>query len=367
MSEKKTYKICLIGNSFSKGGAEKAHSVLSNSLSNFGIKTHNILFKRREIDYPFLGELFVLGFESDLSYPEKIKKIKKLNSYIQKHQFDYIIDFRYRGTWYTEWILVKYIFGKTKYIPIIASFKTETYFTGNKFIAKRLYSKTYFINTVSKELEQKIRLEYGYNNVKTIYNSVDLNRIESLYNDLISIDYPYVVSVGRMSNDNVKQHDVMIEAYSKSVLPEKNIKLLFLGDGEKRIDFESLVSKKNLSDKIIFKGFQTNPYPYLKNALFMLLASKYEGFPNVITESFACEIPVVSYDCKSGPKEIIKHKQNGLLVKDQDLEELVKAMNLMIEDQNLYQVCKSNTLKTAQSFSAEIIGQQWLDLMNVKF
>ena len=86
----------------------------------------------------------------------------------------------------------------------------------------------------------------------------------------------------------------------------------------------------------------------------------------MIIESFACETPVVSYDCKSGPNEVIEHNKNGLLVKNQDIKELVKAMNLMIEDQELYNLCKSNTLKTALEFSPEIIGQQWLDLMNIK-
>lgn len=366
MSEKEKYKICIIGNSLSGGGAEKAHSVLSNSLNKSGIEIHNIIFEDKKPDYEFSGKLFVLGLHREMNYLTKIKKLKTLNQYLKKNKFDFIIDFRFRGTWYMEWILVRYIFGKTKYIPRIASFNTDLYFTANRFVAKSIYKKAFFIHSLSEEMEQKIRSEYGYTNIKTISNSIEYDKIKRLSEEPIDFKFDYIISVGRMASDNVKQHDIMIEAYSKSILPEKNIKLLFLGNGENRIALEKLATAKNLSDKIIFKGFQPNPFKYLKNALYLLLTSKYEGFPNVILESFACEIPVVSYDCKSGPNEIIENYQNGILVENQNIEELIKAMNLMVEDKQLYQTCKSNTLKTALQFSPEIIGQQWLELMNIK-
>src|SRR5690606_40501626 len=65
----------------------------------------------------------------------------------------------------------------------------------------------------------------------------------------------------------------------------KGIKLLLVGEGEKRKDFEQLVKDLKLTHKVIFTGFKANPYPYLKSAEFMVLASKNEGFPNVILES----------------------------------------------------------------------------------
>lgn len=367
MSEKKIYKICIVGSSLAGGGAERAHSNLSKFFHKKGIEIHSIIFEDR-VEYEFWGELFNLGKIKHKTIFEKINRYKKLYDYIKKHRFEYIIDLRYRGSLYGEYILSRIIFSKVKYIPSIRGANFPVYFTHNSFIGKRLFKNAYKIVTVSKEMEKQVRKKYGYQNLKTIYNIVETELITQLSQEEISenIDFQHITALGRMHKHNVKQQDVIIRAYAKSVLPEKGIKLLLVGDGEKRTDFEQLVNDLHLSDKVIFTGFKDNPYPYLKNAKFMVLASKTEGFPNVILESFACGTPVVSYDCKTGPSEMIEHQKNGLLVKDQDIEDLVKSMNMMIENRELYNLCKSNTLKTALEFSPEIIGQQWLDLMNIK-
>lgn len=367
MPEKKTYKICIVGNSFAKGGSEKAHSNLSNFFHTKGIEVHNIIFEDT-LGYAFSGELFNLGKLKNNTLFRKISRYKKLYNYIKYHQIDYVIDMRFRGTFYGEYVLSRFIFGQTNYIPSIRGFRFHGYFTNKDFIAKRIFAKAHRIVTVSKEMEKVVREKYGYKNLETIYNIVDTELIKTLSQEVFpeKKDDSYIVALGRMASYNIKQQDAIIKAYSQSVLPKHGIKLLLLGEGEKRVDFEQLAKELNLSDKVVFVGFKDNPYPYLKSAKFMVLASKTEGFPNVILESFACGTPVVSYDCKTGPNEIIEHKQNGLLVKDQNLKELTKAMDLMIEDRVLYDFCKSNTLKTALQFSPEIIGKQWLDMMNIK-
>ncbi len=366
MSENKKYKICIVGNMFGRGGSERAHSNLSKYFHKQGIQVHNVIFEDG-IEYDFSGELLNLGKVKHTTISGKINRYKLLYNYIKKHQFDYVIDLRYRGTFYGEWALAKYIFGQTKYIPSIRGFRFDRYFSKSDFLAKKLFSKAYAIVAVSKEMENEIRKLYGYQNLTTIYNIVETDTIRKLsQEEVIDKSAPYIMALGRMHPDNIKQQDEIIKAYSQSVLPEKGIKLLLVGDGEKRKDFQQLAKDLKLTDKVIFTGFKANPYPYLKDAEFMVLASKNEGFPNVLLESFACQTPVVSYDCKTGPSEIINHKHNGLLVENQNREKLVEAMNVMVENQELYQFCKSNTLSTALEFSPENIGRQWLKLMKIE-
>ena len=164
--------------------------------------------------------------------------------------------------------------------------------------------------------------------------------------------------------NNVKQFDHLIECYSKSNLPNADIKLLIIGEGNKRATFEKLVLSLNLKDKVIFKGKIDNPFPFYKKALFSVLTSKNEGFPTVLLESLACQTPVVSYNCLSGPSEIITNQENGILVENQNKDKMIEAMNEMISNKQLYLHCKNNAKSSVDKFSIENIGNQWLQLFN---
>ena len=166
-----------------------------------------------------------------------------------------------------------------------------------------------------------------------------------------------------MTNDK-KQFDVIINCYNDSILKSKNIKLIILGDGEEKKVLNQLVKKLNLINDVLILGFKQNPYKYMKNAKFLVMCSKFEGFLMVLIESLTCGTPLVSYDCPSGPSEIIIPNENGILVEKQNKDEMTKALNEMISNKELYLHCKQNAKNSVERFSLENIGNQWLQLFN---
>ena len=86
----------------------------------------------------------------------------------------------------------------------------------------------------------------------------------------------------------------------------------------------------------------------------------------MIIESLLVGTPAISYDCFAGPSEIITDRFNGLLVENQNKEQLVEAIDLLYTDAELRVFCKANSVPSALRFSVEKIGNEWLDYLNTK-
>lgn len=364
----KKHKIFILVDQLSKGGAERSAAFLSKFLADKNIVV-KIMINNDEIEYKYSGEILNLGkIRADkTNYFNKIKRLYIFYKYINSNQFDFIIDFRMKRFDYQEFLFAVLLF-KSKLIVTIHSSMIAYYFPKNKFLAKRIYEQAYKIVTVSSKINSKIIADYDYdkNQIQTIYNPVDADYIDACSKELLDIDYEYILAIGSMGHVNVKQFDKLIISYNESILPSKNIKLLILGDGVMKTELELKVQKLNIQNNVIFKGFVDNPYKYMKKAKFMVLSSKFEGFPMVLIETLTCGSPVVAFDCFSGPSEIICHKKNGLLVDNQNFKKLTEAMNTMILDRELYTICKENSKKSTTQFSLEAIGNEWLQLMGIK-
>jgi N-acetylgalactosamine-N,N'-diacetylbacillosaminyl-diphospho-undecaprenol 4-alpha-N-acetylgalactosaminyltransferase len=139
--------------------------------------------------------------------------------------------------------------------------------------------------------------------------------------------------------------------------------LIILGDGILMNDFKIQVQDLQLQDNVLFLGRQQNPFHFFEKALFTMLTSKNEGFPMVLLESLALGTPVVSFNCDSGPSELIQDRQNGLLVENQNQQEMTEALNEMVENQKLYLLCKANSKESVASFSLDEIGKKWISIL----
>lgn len=353
----KKYKICLVSECLSTGGAERVAAILSDFFVSQNIETHHVIFID-SVEYSFSGSLLNLG-----KINGKVEKFKVFKKYIDDNKFDFIIDSRAKHNFLQEWIIARFIF-KSPTIYTIHNFMIDLYFSKYKFLAKSTHKKAYGIVTITNQINELVYEKYGFDNLRIIHNPITIEEIQKKSNESIEDNYDFIVCAGRM-NDDIKQFDKLILAYASSILPKKNIKLLLLGEGSKKLELQELAKSLNLENQVVFKGQVSNPFAYFSKAKYLVLSSKFEGLPMVILEALACKTPVIAFDCPSGPSEIIINKKNGLLIENQNFEKLGEGMNEMIVNPSLYEVCKNNSLISVQNFSVENIGKQWLDYLKI--
>jgi glycosyltransferase involved in cell wall biosynthesis len=359
----KKHKIALIGFSLSKGGGEKVMANLSLFFDKMGIEVHNIIVLDG-VTYPYSGKLINMGLQKNTSngFANKWKRLQFLRRYLKTNDFDFIIDFRPRTKIIQELIISRFIYN-AKTILTVHSFLIDYYMPKSPWLTRLIYDQTYATVAIVDQIKELLENQYQLKNLVTISNPINIEEVKEKCNEVIAIDFEYIMGIGQYA-DNIKQFDKLILSYAHSILPQKQIHLVILGRGNKE-PLEKIASEKAVLQYVHFLGFQENPFKYLKNAKYFVLSSLNEGMPNVLLESLACETPVVAFDCLTGPREIIRDKENGLLVENQNIEKLTEAMNLFIEDQELYNYCKKNAAESIQQFSLENIGKQWLNLMKI--
>ncbi len=180
------------------------------------------------------------------------------------------------------------------------SLETKSY-TRNFKELKKIYTKKPVV-CVSKGVQSDfIKLFKPSKKVQTIHNPIDIKFIQKMaQNDNLTSLNDYIIHVGKFAHQ--KRHDVLIKAYKESNI---EIPLILIGQGHLENSIRALVRKLNLENKVIFLGFQSNPYPLIKNAKLMILSSDFEGLGMVILEALALNIAVISTNCPSGPSEIL--------------------------------------------------------------
>ena len=350
----KKIKIALVGYRLANGGLERVLSTVSELLHYSNCEVHVIVLEN-EVEYPFHGTLINLGNYS------KFQKYFKLRSYLKRNQFDYVIDFRHRINPLMELLFIHYFYEGFKFIYTIHSSKLDVYLTAKKWVAQQILNKAFKIVAVSNALNQKIKTEYHYNKGVVIPNVVAGKSSEAECLDAI-FHFEYCIAVGRLVE--LKQFDKLIDTYCNSDLPKRGVHLVILGKGEEKENLLKQIENLELTKFVHLPGFRNDAICYIKGARFLVLSSKYEGFPMVVLEALNAGTPVISFDCETGPSELVQDEYNGLLVKNQDFSALHKALVRMVNDNCLYDFCKENAKTSVTSYSKEKISGKWLDLIN---
>ena len=199
-------------------------------------------------------------------------------------------------------------------------------------LLKIFYCKSDYIINQCKAMQEDLIRYYPEITSKTnvIYNPV-AKYIESfaINNDLLKIKKKnYLLCVGRLEKEKAFHYAIKAFAELSSEFPKLRLKIVGKGSLEKKL--KQFAKNYKIHDRVDFEGFKKNLVPYYIHAKATILTSLFEGFPNVLIESIFLNTPVVAFDCKSGPSEIIDNGINGYLVKYQDVEELKKKISIII-------------------------------------
>jgi glycosyltransferase involved in cell wall biosynthesis len=177
-----------------------------------------------------------------------------------------------------------------------------------------------------------------------------------------------LLSVGRLENQ--KGFDYLLQAFSEVIEAHPNWTLVILGEGSLRPVLEDHVNSLGIEDRVRLPGAVGNVAEWYEAADIYVLTSRFEGFPNTLLEALAHGVPAIAVDCETGPKEILRHEVDGLLVPNGDVADLAKSLDQLMGDENLRRVFGTNAIGVRDRFSMEKIIGMWEalfeDLMNGK-
>lgn len=167
----------------------------------------------------------------------------------------------------------------------------------------------------------------------------------------------YVVAAGRLVPQ--KGFDRLVEAFGKLADKHRLWKLRLLGDGPERERLEALIRRTNLEGRVELTGWISLPQAIFRRSDLYVLSSRYEGFPMVLLEAMACGLPVISFDCPSGPAEIVRHGIDGLLVPAGDVAGLAEAMDRLMSDEKERRRLAGRAREVLERFPLDGFFRRW--------
>ena len=374
----KSKNILILCATMQKGGAERVISLLLKELENEqNIKVHFMMMEDG-IDYDLPKSITpIILSNSKKSGVQKLLELPlvslKLKKYIKENDIDTVMSFLYRPNYIN--ILTKIFGSNHKSIINIRSTTSRYKNEGllgkiNLFLINNLFDKADLIISNSKGVDEDLKSIMNITtNTKVIYNPVDIKYINSKKDICEDVDFDfkedkkYVISVGRLIP--LKRNMDLITAFYELQKDDDSLELIFLGDGILKTELKTECTKLGVKDKVHFLGNVKNPFYYLAKSDLFVLTSEFEGFPNVLVEAMACGLPVISSDCKSGPREILEDEKYGLLYPVGDISSLIEKIKFYLYEDIQKENIKMKNLQRIEDFAIEKIMKNFIDVAGV--
>ncbi|MDP2637178.1 MAG: glycosyltransferase [bacterium] len=370
-----------------QGGAERLISDLSFAFEDFEVV---IVISENKVSYPYKGKLIVLGVPFPQNPVLKVYnyfvRFIKLRKVVVEEKPDYVVSFGAFANVFNVFLPSKVILHTDSFY----SMRNDAWGVLLKLFARFFYNRAETVVPMSFCAASDLAENYGVlkEKLRVIYNPLNLERIRKMTDEPLGEDeqevfsHPVVVTAGRLTEQ--KGHGHVVSAFKKFKEFAPDAKLVILGEGEYERDLRELARTLGVEKDIHFLGWQDNPFRYFKKADMFVFASHWEGLPAALLEALACGVPVISADCKSGPREILAPSSDilkqtkemelaefGVLVptmspetaftEDLTLEEsnLAYAMALLYRDLSWKKRLSQKGQKRAEDFDIKRILKDW--------
>lgn len=366
-------KLSIFINNLSHGGAQKIASVLARELMlefevYLVLLTENIVY-----DVPENIKIEVLSKNKRINFIGKLTNIYRYYTFCKKNKIDISLSLLTQPNYIA--VFTKILGSKTKIVLSEHTYQSlwraneKIYASIKKIIIRYLYNKSDKVITVSNKIRLDLMDSYGIKKDKlvTIFNPYPIKKINALSKVGIEGKRNHktftFITVGTLYH--VKNQELLLRSFAK--LKKTDVQLIIVGDGELRDYLKQLSEQLGIDDKVNFIGFTDNPFKYLRVSDVFILSSNNEGLPNVIIEALACECPVISTDCISGPREIlapnspidfqlrnkIEFAEFGVLVPIKNEKLMTEAMESLMDNKDLLLKYKEGALDRALFFDSK--------------
>ncbi len=374
MSELKKQKILFIPYTFTNGGgAEKVLQLLVNNLPSekyeisiqeveqFNkylelqnhIKLQQALMNQKNPEKTFneLNYILLLYFPSILKYVFRL------------YGYDAVISFNYQ--------LPSFMLSAFKNENKIAWFHGDLYDlqdkskTWEKQKQHNVWNDVNKIVTISNKSQKSLYDLFPdfSNKLQIIHNGIDTKQIKEMAIETADIpesNNPFIVCVGRL--DENKNFILAVRALAELSKQNINCSLVLVGEGNQHDSLMKEAEKIGISDKLIFAGFQNNPYKYISRSKLLCITSFSEGWPTVVMESMALGKPFVTTPVSGASEELAAGGQCGL-VADYEPKKYAEAIKRLLINDDLYNQMSLNCLEHVKEYTAAKYAENFINLL----
>ena len=166
-----------------------------------------------------------------------------------------------------------------------------------------------------------------------------------------------LLAVGRLTPQ--KGFDLLIAAFARLAKSFPDWVLVIMGEGPERGNLEDSIKSYHLEVRVFLPSWAGNMGQWYNAADLFVMTSRFEGFPNALVEALAHGLPAVSFDCDTGPRDIIRHEVDGLLVAPGDIAAMESALNRMMNDECLRQSFAQRAIEVRERLSMTSVAGMW--------